>query len=354
MTARTSPLRGIGIVGCGYVAREHHRAAIATAGGTVVAVADPDRGAAERLAAAAGGATVHASLDALLADERVSVVGVCTPPALHREVAAAALTSGRDVLIEKPLALTVPDCDEIIAARDRSGCTAAVGFNLRHHPIVAAARTTIAAGEIGALRALSHSWIGPAHGAGAWSSDPASGGSLAMERGSHCLDLARFLTGAELELVAAGGDARPGPLALTLTLADDQLIASIVMANAPAPANEIRCIGDSGSLELDLYAFDGLVPREGGELHSTPGARARAALRAPLKLPAAFGALRRGGVFRDSYAEQWRAFGRAADGGTPGALATLEDGRRAVELALDLAGRTGIAEPGGRVAEAGR
>jgi predicted dehydrogenase len=343
VSAGAAELAGVGIVGCGFVAREHHRAAIAAAGGTIVAVADPDRAAAEGLAAAAGGARVYASHQSLLGDDRVGIVAVCTPPALHREVAVAAMESGRDVLIEKPLALTVADCDEIIAARDRSARTAAVGFNLRHHPIVAAGRAAIAAGEIGGLKLLSHSWIGPSHAGGTWSVEPASGGSLAMERGSHCLDLARFLAGTELELIAAGGAAGPGPLALSL--AGEDVLASVVMAEAPASASEVRCVGERGSLELDLYAFDGLVRRAAGHLSGAAGTRARAALRAPLKLPAALRAARRGGVFRDAYTEQWRALGRAAGGGEPGALATLEDGRRAVELALALAERTGAAGP---------
>lgn len=326
------PLSGVGIVGCGFVAREHHCAAIAAAGGDVVAVADPDPVAAATVAAAVGGATTHDSHQGLLDNPRVGVVAVCTPPEHHREVAVAALESGRDVLVEKPLALSVAECDAILAAAARSSRTAAVGFNLRHNAVVAAAGEAIGAGEIGELLAVSHRWFGPAHESSGWGTEPARGGSLAMERGTHCLDLARFIAGAELGAATADGAPGTGPLAITIR--HRRLLASIVIADAPAPTNTLSCVGEHGSLELDLYAFDGLVLRGPGQVSGAPGPRVRAALRAPLKLPSAVRAARRGGVFRDSYAEQWRALRTAIAGGDRGSLATLEDGRRAVELAL--------------------
>lgn len=298
----------------------------------MVAGADPDPAAAAAVAEAAGGATAHGSHAGLLNDPRVGVVAVCTPPEHHREVAVAALETGRDVMVEKPLALSVAECDAILAAADRSGRTVAVGFNLRHSAVVAAAREAIIAGEIGVLLGVSHRWFGPAHESGGWSTDPARGGSLAMERGTHCLDLARFIAGTELGCPTARGVPGPGPLAITMT--DGPLLASIVIADAPAPANTLSCVGDRGSLELDIYAFDGLLHCGPGQLSGAPGPRVRAALRAPLKLPAAVRAARRGGVFRDSYAQQWRALRTAIVGGDRGSLATLGDGRRAVELAL--------------------
>lgn len=331
-TAAERALSGVGIVGCGFVAREHHCAAVAAAGGSVVAVADPDPVAAATVAAAASGATAYDSLHRLLDDGRVEVVAVCTPPGLHREAAVASMESGRDVLIEKPLALSLADCDAIAAAAERTGRIAAVGFNLRHNSVVTAARAAIAAGEIGELRTLTHHWLGPAHRAGAWSTNPERGGTLAIERGSHCLDLARFLSGAEFGRLAAYGAARSGPLAIAM--ADGPLLASIVIAEAPAPSHTFTCVGERGSLELDLYAFDGLTHRRPGQLSGAAGPRLRAALSAPLKLGAAIRAARRGGVFRDSYAEQWRALGRAIAGEPAESLAGLLDGRRALELAL--------------------
>ncbi len=335
-TAAERAISSVGIVGCGFVAREQHCPAIAAAGGTVVAVADPDPGAAETVAAAAGGATAYDSLEGLLADGRVEVVAVCTPPGLHRGPAVAAIESGRDVLIEKPLALSIAECDEIAAAAERTGRTVAVGFNLRHNAVVTAARAAIAAGEIGELRALTHHWFGPAHRAGPWSTEPGSGGTLALERGSHCLDLARFISGVEFGPPSCHGTTASGPLAIAM--AAGPLLASIVMAEAPAPSNALTCVGERGSLELDLYAFDGFTLRRPGQLSGAAGPRLRAALGAPLKLGAATRAARRGGVFRDSYAEQWRALGRRIAGEPAVSLAGPLDGRRALELALAIGG----------------
>ncbi|MCS5632733.1 MAG: Gfo/Idh/MocA family oxidoreductase, partial [Pirellulaceae bacterium] len=57
----------------------------------------------------------HSDLDSLLADDSVDLVDICLPPDMHTDTAIAALQAGKHVLIEKPMALTVDQCDEIVA-----------------------------------------------------------------------------------------------------------------------------------------------------------------------------------------------------------------------------------------------
>lgn len=333
---------GIGIVGCGFVAREHHAPAIAAAGLELVAVADRDPDAAAGLAARTG-ADAREGLEQLLDDERIGTIAICTPPASHRPLAVAALEAGRDVLVEKPLALSAEDCEAIIAARDRGERIAAVGFNLRCHAGVQAARRAREGGALGRVQLLTHTWAGPPHdAAGSWATDPGEGGHLAFERGSHCLDLARHLLGAEFDAavgVAAGG-------VLSITLRSDGAVASIEMVEAPAPLNSILLCGTVRSLAVDLYAFDGVADLRPGQISGALGVRVGAALRAPTKLPAAIRAARANGVFRASYTRQWEAFAEArAQGALSDSLASLEDGLATAALAQAAVASAGSGRP---------
>jgi predicted dehydrogenase len=331
----------VGIVGCGFAGREHHIDAIEAAGGGVAAVHDSDPDAL-RAAADRAGARAYGTLDELLADPAVEVVAVCSPPGTHREVAVAALESGRDVLIEKPLALSLDDCETILAARERTGRTAAVAFNLRHHPNVIAARRAVADGELGTLDLLEMSWSGSSHEpAGEWGRRPASGGFTLLERGSHLFDLAAHLSGrAAARAVLTGDPSKTMSAQIELGEGEGSVLATIAMTEFGAPRNRIELLGDRGHLEVGLYAFDGLRRLDPDRIVGGFGARARLALRAPAKLPAGVRAARGGGVFRASYANEWRELAAVRTGSVSDRLASVEDGRDALALVLALAAST--------------
>jgi predicted dehydrogenase len=99
-----------------------------------VAVADLDRDRADALAAAH---RVEAcEPERLLADQRVSVVAIATPPAGHARLALAALRSGRHVFCEKPLATRLEDATEVLAAvRDAGAPRLTVDYPLRRNPL---------------------------------------------------------------------------------------------------------------------------------------------------------------------------------------------------------------------------
>ncbi len=319
----SSPLR-VGIIGCGFVAREHHVEAIAAAGGSVVATCDPDLSAARAVAASAGNVPAYGSAAELLADERVAVVVVCTPPLTHAALAVEALEAGRHVLVEKPAALSKSDCEAMIAARDRSGKNAAVAFNLRHHPLIAEARDRLLAGEIGPLRTMVNTWVGPCHRSGGWAAEQGSGADLLHDRGAHCCDLAHFLAGAGAERLDASGSP-DGPVTIG-AYGREGVTASLVLAEAPASANEIILVGEEGLLRLDLYAFDSLRSLPSGHISGALRPRLTRTLRAPASLPAAARMARLGGVFRAGYQREWEAFAELISGRQPKGLATLEDG----------------------------
>ena len=87
----------------------------------------------------------------MLADPNVDVVDICLPPYLHAEVAIAALQAGKHVFCEKPLGLTAPECDEMVAAANSAGRQLFTGHVLPFLPEYAAARELIASGKHGKL-----------------------------------------------------------------------------------------------------------------------------------------------------------------------------------------------------------
>ena len=129
----------------------------------------------------------------------LDLVCIASPPDLHREMTLAAIASGKSVLCEKPMAVTVEEAREMASAvRDFSGL-ALIGHELRFHPAVRRMKLMIESGEIGKLyeiRAvvtlasrnrpdLRYSW---------WCEESRGGGALSAI-GSHLIDLARFLVG---------------------------------------------------------------------------------------------------------------------------------------------------------------
>jgi len=129
----------------------------------------------------------------------LDLVCISSPPDLHREMALSALASGKSVLCEKPMAVTVEEASEMAGAARESGGLALIDHELRFHPAVRQMKLMIESGEIGRLyeiRAvvtlasrnrpdLRYSW---------WCEESRGGGALGAI-GSHLIDLARFLVG---------------------------------------------------------------------------------------------------------------------------------------------------------------
>jgi len=94
---------------------------------------------------------VHGSYDALLADPDIDAVYIPLPNTLHVEWTLKALDAGKHVLCEKPLAMSAPDFDAVIAKRDETGLLAAEAYMIVHHPQFLRARELVQSGAIGRL-----------------------------------------------------------------------------------------------------------------------------------------------------------------------------------------------------------
>jgi predicted dehydrogenase len=134
------PLR-VAVIGVGHLGRHHARLLAAIPGVELSAVVDTNRARAEEIAAASG-TRAHTDYREVLG--RVDAVTLAVPTELHGEVALPFLEAGVAVLVEKPMARSVAEADELIAAAARTGALLAVGHTERFNPAVLAARTRLA------------------------------------------------------------------------------------------------------------------------------------------------------------------------------------------------------------------
>ncbi len=125
----------VGIVGAGYVAAHHLRALTALPFIEVVGICDPDQSRAQSLAAKFGVKGVYPDLGAMAA-ARPQVVHVLTPPEFHCPLALQAMDMGCHVFVEKPMAETVEECDQMIARARERGVKLSVNHSDRFDPVV--------------------------------------------------------------------------------------------------------------------------------------------------------------------------------------------------------------------------
>ena len=139
----------VAVAGAGYWGVNHVRAFAAEAGARLVAVAEPDDAARARALSLAPGARGVRSVEELLDAPDVDAIVLATPATLHAAQATRALAAGKHVLVEKPLALTVADAEQVTRAAADARRVLMVGHLMVHHPAVAVLRALLDAGEIG-------------------------------------------------------------------------------------------------------------------------------------------------------------------------------------------------------------
>src|SRR3712207_4354903 len=119
---------GVGVIGCGGISTAHLWAYRELADECdVIAVCDTNEEAARQRAADYQALEVYTDYRRLLQDERIQVVSVCLPHFLHAPVSIAAARAGKHVICEKPMAMTVGECHEMIAAARQNGVRLTVG-----------------------------------------------------------------------------------------------------------------------------------------------------------------------------------------------------------------------------------
>jgi phthalate 4,5-cis-dihydrodiol dehydrogenase len=146
----------LGVIGLGMAGAVMVRAAARHPGVVLTAAAEPHAAPREAFGRDFNART-YADANALCEDAAVEAVYIATPHQFHAEHAVAAAEHGKHVILEKPMALTLADCDRIIAAVERSRVHLIVGHTHAFDPAVREMRRLIASGEMGALGMIA-SW----------------------------------------------------------------------------------------------------------------------------------------------------------------------------------------------------
>jgi predicted dehydrogenase len=196
------------VIGAGFIGPVHVEG-LRRAGVRVKGIAGISPEEAEKAAAALGLPHAYRSVDELLADSEVQSVHLASPNRLHHAHAMAALSAGKHVVCEKPLAMTSAQTAELVAeARKRPAQVAAVNYNLRFYPLSLHARSLVRSGAIGDVLHVHGSYTQD------WLLYPTDfnwrvlkdeGGELRAvgDIGTHWLDLISFVGGLEIEAVFA-------------------------------------------------------------------------------------------------------------------------------------------------------
>jgi scyllo-inositol 2-dehydrogenase (NAD+) len=189
-----SPLR-VALLGAGRAGSLHAgNLADYAARAEIVAVVDPQRReAAEALGPVAG-------LDEAL--ERCDAVVLSAPTFAHRDLTVRAAEAGKHVFCEKPMALSVAECDDMIGAAERAGVVLQIGFMRRFQPEFVEARRRIEAGDLGEPMVIKSLTRGPGLPP-AWAWDLERSNGMLAEVNSHDFDSVRWLVGSEIERVYA-------------------------------------------------------------------------------------------------------------------------------------------------------
>lgn len=201
---------GVGLAGAGAFGVFCLDAFAAMSEVDVVAVADTDRTRANA-AAAQHGATAYDSLEAMLADPRVEIVALNTPPYLHAEGALAAAHAGRHIFAEKPLAMTLDEAQAILDAVRREGVRLTIDYVMRRNPFWEAAARLRRDGVMGRLLHLdlANHAAGLELPAGHWFWDASKSGGIWIEHGVHFFDAFAWVAGEQGEITGAQALARP-------------------------------------------------------------------------------------------------------------------------------------------------
>lgn len=201
------PIR-VAVIGTGFVG-PHHVDAVRRGGyAQVVALAGSDLGRTESRARALGVPRATTDVADLFADEDIDAVHICTPNDTHVSLARAALEAGKHVVVEKPLALTGAEAQELVALAARKRRHAAVCFTYRGYPMVRQARQLVAEGELGEVRlvhgAYLQDWLLEETDYNWRLENGAGGPSRAVaDIGSHWFDTVEYVSGQRVQGVFA-------------------------------------------------------------------------------------------------------------------------------------------------------
>ncbi len=187
------PVR-FGLIGCGAWGSHHARVIANTPGAQLIAIAEASEQNRTTAQANHPNTRIYSKYAAMLKQEDLEAIDIVLPPHLHFDATRAVLESGRHVLLEKPMALELAHCDQLLALARAKGLHLAVGHEFRLSSLWGRIKQMVDEGAIGDPRyCLIELWRNPYRlGTGGWRYNIKQVGNWILEEPIHFFDLARW------------------------------------------------------------------------------------------------------------------------------------------------------------------
>ena len=186
----------VGLVGCGFMGRMHANVYQTLEKAELVAAVDIKKDVVEKYASDFA-ITGYTSLDELLANETVDVIDICLPTYLHSTFTIAAAKAGKNVFCEKPMALSLEQADEMIAACNEANVQLMIGHCIRFWQEYAILKSLKEGGTLGKLLSVNLTRYGafPTWSSDDWLSDSSKAGGGVLDMHIHDTDYVHYLLG---------------------------------------------------------------------------------------------------------------------------------------------------------------
>ncbi|PIN85361.1 MAG: hypothetical protein COV47_02545 [Candidatus Diapherotrites archaeon CG11_big_fil_rev_8_21_14_0_20_37_9] len=194
---------GIGLIGCGEISARHFNAIKELNDLELKAVSDSDPAAAEK-AGKENNVPYYTDNKKLFERKDISLVAICTPISTHTDISIEVLNSGKDVLTEKPVGITLESIDKLIAVGKKTGKKIFVVHQVRYNPSVYALKNAIDSGALGKILAcnLVVRWFRPEdYFDKKWYGNKKIAGGTLLNQGIHYLDIMQWLIGDVREVI---------------------------------------------------------------------------------------------------------------------------------------------------------
>ncbi len=325
MAESTPPVR-VAVVGCGAISQAHLRA-IRSATDPQIEVAglfDLDRWRAEQRAGEFGVERIYGSWEEVLGDTTADVVDVLLPHDAHCRFAVEALEAGRHVVVEKPMATSLEECDRMIAAAERAGKQLRPVHNRIYDPATDAAKQFVDEGAIGEVFLAQTVGLEPPQTVSVrpWLGTPSGGGGVLLAQAIHPAYVLRWVLGDFAAVACFTGERK-----VVEMTAEDTAVA-LLRFQSGAVAEMTGTFGlRAGPYAhgITFYGADGFV-----EIHSRRGVNGISERRFGNREPHPLLAEHEWGA---GFRRMWEDYARDFATGAP-ARVTAGDGKRAVEIIL--------------------
>lgn len=261
----------VGILGAGFMGGTHARGYAKIAGVTVAAISSRTLAKAQALTDEVGGVPTTDDL-AIINDPAIDAVSITLPTPLHKPMTLAALKAGKHVLLEKPFALHVADCDEMITAWQQSGKNLMIGQTLRFWPEYKALVNFVHSGALGKPLSAIATRLSQRPAWSSWFTDPAQSGGAVLDLMIHDIDALNWLLGQPQSVYCRGQQSAPGMWDHMLATLDYGAAAAVIEASELLPSDypfsmSLIVLCEEGRVEY-LFKAGGVSVEMGGGIDS--------------------------------------------------------------------------------------